>query len=236
MVRWFRGAGVLRKPGSMINSTCHTWDLWAAKGTFLSRRPVCVLFSVQPNWVPYTHPSGPHSPLSASRPSPAARVWYTQKGILSVCLWLLSTHHHPIFPPPRAWSCCRKGDPFQGPKLGSCLTLGNELLEETHVLTKQEISLGKDTWVESRRVREPRRTALHGFYGDGISFRVVFSQSFWLRVLPGGTRLVQPRWMLERRILGGGWTCGVSFWPFPNSFGWWRLIRSIRVPYQDLLS
>ena len=39
----------------------------------------------------------------------------------------------------------RKADPFQGPKLGSCLTLGNELSEETHVLTKQEILLGKGT-------------------------------------------------------------------------------------------
>ena len=47
-----------------------------------------------------------------------------------------------------------------GPKLGSCLTLGNELSEGTHVLTKQEILLGKGAWVESRRVREPRRTAL----------------------------------------------------------------------------
>ena len=78
--------------------------------------------------------------------------------------------------------CCRKGDPFQGPKLGSCLTLGNELSEETHVLTKQEILLGKGTRVESSRVREPRRTALPccslRFYGDGISFRVVFGQSF----------------------------------------------------------
>ena len=65
--------------------------------------------------------------------------------------------------PARVAICCRKGDPFQGPKLGSCLTLGNELSEETHVLTEQEILLGKDTWVESRRVREPRRTALpHG--------------------------------------------------------------------------
>ena len=27
----------------------------------------------------------------------------------------------------KQWFCCRKGDPFQGPKLGSCLTLGNEL-------------------------------------------------------------------------------------------------------------
>ena len=62
--------------------------------------------------------------------------------------------------PARVAICCRKGDPFQGPKLGSCLTLGNELSEETHVLTKQEILLGKGTRVESNRVREPRRTAL----------------------------------------------------------------------------
>ena len=78
---------------------------------------------------------------------------------------------------------CRKGDPFQSPKLGSCLTLGNELSEETHVLTNQEILLGKGAWAESSRVREPRRTCCHmacrlGFYGDGISFRVVLSQSY----------------------------------------------------------
>ena len=56
--------------------------------------------------------------------------------------------------------CYRKVDPFQGPKLGSCLTLRNELFEETHVLTKQEILFGKGTQVESSWVREPRRTAL----------------------------------------------------------------------------
>ena len=66
-----------------------------------------------------------------------------------------------------------------------------------------------------------------GFYGDGISFRVVLSQSFWLRVLPGGARLVQPRRMPERRILGGGRTCGVSFWPFLNSSHWWGLISFV---------
>ena len=65
--------------------------------------------------------------------------------------------------PARVTIFCRKGDPFQGPKLGSCLTLGNELSEETHVLIKEEILLGKGTQVESSRVREPRRTALpHG--------------------------------------------------------------------------
>ena len=44
--------------------------------------------------------------------------------------------------------------------MGSCLTVRNELSEETHVLTKQETLLGRGTWVESRRVREPWRTAL----------------------------------------------------------------------------
>ena len=56
--------------------------------------------------------------------------------------------------PTRVAICCRKADPFQGLKLGSCLRLGNELSEETHLLTKQEILLGKGTQVESRRVME----------------------------------------------------------------------------------
>ena len=67
------------------------------------------------------------------------------------------------FPPESPLVAGRRTPSFQGPKLGSCLTLGNELPEETHVLTKQEILLGKGTRVESSRVREPRKTALlHG--------------------------------------------------------------------------
>ena len=56
-----------------------------------------------------------------------------------------------------------EGGSFTGPKWGSCLTLRNELSEDTHMLTKQEIFLGKSTRAESSRVREPRRTSLqHG--------------------------------------------------------------------------
>ena len=44
--------------------------------------------------------------------------------------------------------------------MGSYLILNNELSEETHMLTKQEILLGKGTRVEISRVREPRRTAV----------------------------------------------------------------------------
>ena len=60
--------------------------------------------------------------------------------------------------PARVAICYRKGDPFQGPKLGSCLTLGNELSEETRA-DKARDFIGQGTWVESSRVREPRRTA-----------------------------------------------------------------------------
>ena len=65
------------------------------------------------------------------------------------------------------------------------------------------------------------------FYGDRISFRVVFGQSFSFRVFPGGVSITQPRWMLARGILGSGRTRGVSFRPFLNSSGWWWLISSI---------
>ena len=51
-------------------------------------------------------------PLSPSSSSPESRGWYSFNN------FLLSI-------------CCRKGDPFQGLRVGSCLTLGNELSEET---------------------------------------------------------------------------------------------------------
>ena len=52
----------------------------------------------------------------------------------------------------------QEGRPFPGPKWGSCLTLGNKLSEETHVLIKQEILLGRGVQAESSRVREIGRT------------------------------------------------------------------------------
>ena len=46
-------------------------------------------------------------------------------------------------------------------------------------------------------------------------------------VFPGGAHIAQPRWMLARGILGSGRTGGVSFPHFPDSSGWWWLIRSV---------
>ena len=43
---------------------------------------------------------------------------------------------------------CKKKAPFQGPRVGSRLTLRNELSEETQVLTEQEALLGRGAWGE----------------------------------------------------------------------------------------
>ena len=50
-----------------------------------------------------------------------------------------------------------------------------------------------------------------GFMVMGLVSRLSLANHSNSRVLPGGARLVQPRWMTERRTLGGGRTCGVSF-------------------------
>ena len=91
-------------------------------------------------------------------------------------------------------------------------TLGNELSEETHVLTKQEILLGKGSRAESSRVREPRRNALPvlGFMVMGLVSGLSLANHS-NSVFPGGARIAQPRWMLARGILGSGRTRGVSF-------------------------
>ena len=90
-----------------------------------------------------------------------------------------------------------------------------------------------DTWADKPVGWEnPGKLLCHitcslGVYDDGISFWVVPDQSFWLRVLPGGARIAQPRRMPARGILGGGRTRGVVFWPFLNTSSWWWLISSV---------
>ena len=53
--------------------------------------------------------------------------------------------------------------------------------------------------------------AVSGFMVMGLVSRLSLANHSDSRVLLGGARLVQPRWMPERRILGGSWTRGVTF-------------------------
>ena len=154
-------------------------------------------------------------------------VYWSRRQCFWVCIMNLDYVARAL---PLPCSCCRTGDLSQGPREGSCLPFRNELLEETHMLTKQETLLGKGARTYSSRVREPRR--LLGrmvysleVYGDEVSFWVVSGPSLWVRVLPGGARITQPRWSPARRILGGWWAHGLqaplSFWPFLNSSCRW---------------
>ena len=59
--------------------------------------------------------------------------------------------------------------PLQGSRVGSCLTLRNELFEETQVLTKQETLLERGAQVESRKVRETQENgSATGFTVSGF--------------------------------------------------------------------
>ena len=75
------------------------------------------------------------------------------------------------------------GDPFQGSKVGSCLTLRKELSEETRA-DKARDFIGKGHPGGEQSGKGTQENLLCcvarslGFYGDGISFRVVFDQSF----------------------------------------------------------
>ena len=114
---------------------------------------------------------------------------------------------------------CRKGNAFQGSRVGSYLTLGNELSKETHMLTKQEILLGRGAWVESTRVREPRSIARP--CGNGVSFQVVSGQSFWLMVLPSGACIAAKMDSNEKDF---GRLVGHMDWHFPSPFDLSRIL------------
>ena len=101
----------------------------------------------------------------------------------------------------------RKGDPFQGLRVDSCLTLGNELSEETSTVKARDFigkgclgggQEGEGNWELLCHVVHSLR-----FYGHWVNFWLVSVQSFWMGVLPGGTHITQPRWSPARGILGG---------------------------------
>ena len=127
--------------------------------------------------------------------------------------------------------CCRRGDPLPGAKDGPFSNTEKWTVWWYTCADKARGFIGKGRPGREQEGKELRRTALHvthslRFYGNGISFWALFGQSLWLRVLLGGACPVQPRWMPMRRILGGR-TRGISFWPFPNSSGWWWLVSSM---------
>ena len=75
---------------------------------------------------------------------------------------------------------------FQGPRVDSCLTLGNELSKETHVLTKQKTLLERGAWVgEQQGERTQENCSAVWLTGSGfmiirLALQVVSGQSSYL--------------------------------------------------------
>ena len=83
---------------------------------------------------------------------------------------------------------------FPGPKSGSCLTLGNELFREPHILTKQKTLLGTDAWGEEKLIRGTQKNCV----------------AMWLTVLGFMVMGLVSRLSLVWPIFG--LTQGVSWW------------------------
>ena len=125
--------------------------------------------------------------------------------------------------------------PFQGPRMGSYLTLRNEFSEETHMLRKQEILLGRGTRVESveapRRTRErvavPRRTRERVGAPRRTRERVAVPRRTWERV--GAPRRMPCYVARSCRFNSNGLSSGLSLvshlaWPIlvlTQGPSWW---------------
>ena len=118
--------------------------------------------------------------------------------------------------------------------MGSYITLRNELSKETHMLTKQEPLLERSAWAESRRVIEPRRTALpccsvSGFMVKGLVSRLsLASHSDSGSVLVAHTSLSQDGFQQEGfgEVNGTyGLTSSFDLSQIPSH--WWWLVSSV---------
>ena len=96
---------------------------------------------------------------------------------------------------PSCSPCCRKGNPFQGQKLGSVsntrkwVVRGDTRADKARDFTGKGHLGGEQEGKGTQENSSATWLAVTGFMVMGL---VVISQSFWLRVLPGGACLVQP--------------------------------------------
>ena len=143
--------------------------------------------------------------------------------LISLFQWVSSHHVARVF---------QEGGPLPGPETGLLSNTQKWIVRGDTCADKARDFIGKGHPGREQPGKETQENcsvtwlAVSGFIGMGLVSGLSLADHSDSRVLPSGECRVQPRWMPERRILGGGWTCGVSFWPFLNS-GWWRLISSV---------
>ena len=124
-----------------------------------------------------------------------------------------------------------RGGPSRAWRVGSCLTLRKELSKETRADKARDfIGRGHVGREQQGKWTQENCSATWLAVSGFVLMELVSGLSLANHsdsVLPSGAHITQPRCMLARGILGGRWTRGVSFWPFPNSFDWRWLISSM---------
>ena len=78
------------------------------------------------------------------------------------------------------WAFTGRGAPSQGLKVGSCLTLRNELSEKAHKLTKQKTVSGPQGGEQQGTQEACSATWPQSYYGNGANLWVVSGQSLCL--------------------------------------------------------
>ena len=146
----------------------------------------------------------------------------------STFAWLLldDIHSHSF----KYWLCCRKRDLFQGPRVGSCLTLRNELSEET-CAEKARDFIGKGYSGKEQQSKGTQENCsvvwlvVSGFMVIGLLSRLsLANHSHSGSFLVACASLSQDGFHWEEF-----WEIGRTFgleslfclWPFLNSSNWW---------------
>ena len=129
----------------------------------------------------------------------------------------------------------RKGDPFQGLRVGSCLTLGNELSEERSAIQVRAF-IGKGCWGggQEGEVNGENCSATWLTVSDFIVIGLVSGLASHSEL--GSFLGAHASFSWDGFQWGGSWEVGrtselespISFWPLQNS-GWWELVSSLFV-------
>ena len=156
-------------------------------------------------------------------------------GLFPACFYITNNAPKSNLVPASWYTFFRKQEPFQGLRAGSCLTLRNESLEETLMLTKQEMLLGRPPTPSPTPIpcgKQPDKgtpkncsamwLTISGLWEWGSSpsrlwpVNLLCLYLVWPKVLLRGST-PQPRWIPAPRILRGflsppSYGCSVCSW------------------------
>ena len=131
---------------------------------------------------------------------------------------------------PGLWFWWRKGDPFQGMRVGACLTLGNELSEERSAAQARDF-IGKSCWGRGQEVEgnwencSATWLTVSGFMVFGLVSGLSLASHSELGSFLGAYASLGWDEFQQGEFWDVGRTYGlespISFWLLQNSSGWW---------------